>query len=153
MITSAVIWTDGACSTDTKVGGWAMAGIAIIDDIPQIVDEGASRKDTTNNEMELIAFYNAVLYAYKNKIKHLTVYADSSYVVNAIYVGWLRKWSKNGWKTTEGKDIKNMSIWQKLYKLCYERGIEVTAMKVKGHANDVMNGYVDMKAVEFKSGA
>lgn len=127
-------------------------GVAIIDDVPQLVDEGAPMEDTTNNEMELIAFYNAVLFSYKNKIKFLTVYADSSYVVNAIYAGWLRKWARNGWKTTEGKDIKNMAIWQKLYKLCYEKGMEVTAIKVKGHGIDIMNNYVDMKAVEFKTG-
>ena len=80
----------------------------------------------------------------------MTIYSDSAYVVNAITKGWLQNWKNNGWKTKEGKQIKNKLIWQKMYKLIYLKGIEVVCIKVKGHDVDILNELADKKAVEAK---
>ena len=92
----------------------------------------------------------ALVKAFKSKVKQVTVYCDSAYVVNAITKGWLRNWHNNGWETKEGKPIKNKHIWEKMYILVYEKNMNITMVKVKGHKGDPLNELADKMAVEAK---
>ncbi len=96
---------------------------------------------TTQNEADLIAIYNALVHAYKNGSKEVTIYTISTYVVNAIGRKWIYDWEKNGWKTKQGKDVKFLNIWKKVYCLIYEKGLDVNMKWVKSVDESIMLTY------------
>ena len=146
----AVAYTDGACSGNPGPGGWAYVLFFEEDGKLKQVEQTGQKEETTNNEMELSASYMALVKAYRLGIRKVTIYSDSAYIVNAIRKNWLANWINNGWKTKDGNDVKNKHIWNKLYKLVMTEGIEVNAVKIKGHEGDLFNEYVDKKAVEAR---
>jgi ribonuclease HI len=72
---------------------------------------------------------------------NVNIYSDSSYVVNTFEKGWLENWMKNGWRTSDKKDVKNKDLWMKLYELSNIHNI--TFNKVKGHSDDELNNRCD----------
>lgn len=148
---SVIYYTDGACSGNPGPGGWAAVCLkeCTCGYKTEIISGG--KENTTNNEMELTAAYKALVKAYKSGKKQVTIYSDNAYVVNAIKNRWLCNWCENGWKTREGKEIKNKHIWEKMYKLVYERGMYVDMRKVKGHSGDPLNELADRAAVRMRN--
>lgn len=147
---SVAFYTDGACSGNIGAGGWAFVEVVPCSSgIKTNVVKG-NKQNTTNNEMELTAVFKALVKALKSDIKKVTIYSDSAYVVNAITKGWLLNWYKNDWQTKEGKPIKNKHIWQKMYKLVYEKKLLINMVHVKGHNGDPLNELADRSAVEAK---
>lgn len=145
-----IFYTDGACSGNPGEGGWAYVEVIMCSNGIKTNVVSGNKKKTTNNEMELTAVYMALVKAYKSKVKQVIIYSDSAYVVNAITKEWLKNWNKNGWKTKEGKLVKNKHIWEKMYKLIYEKKVNVIMVKVKGHKGDPLNELADKSAVEAK---
>ena len=91
-------------------GGWG--SILMFNDYKKEISGGNA--NTTNNIMELTAIIEALkLVKYPCKIK---IYSDSAYVVNAFLQGWIYNWIKKGWKTADGKPVKNKELWEELYK-------------------------------------
>lgn len=98
-----------------------------------------AKQNTTNNVMELTAVIEALkLVKYPCNIK---IYSDSAYVVNAFLQGWIFNWLKKGWKTADGKPVKNKELWQMLYGFTQTHNIEF--IKVKGHADNKFNNRCD----------
>ena len=145
-----IFYTDGACSGNPGEGGWAYVEVVPCNSGIKTNVVTGNKQKTTNNEMELTATYMALVKAYKEKAKQVTIYCDSAYVVNAITKGWLLNWYENGWKTKEGKDIKNKHIWQKMFTLLYKKKLNVIMVKVKGHKGDPLNELADRSAVKAK---
>ena len=73
------------------------------------------------------------------------LYSDSQYIVNALNNGWLRDWKKRGWKRRDG-ELKNAEMWQELDGLLQKH--RVTAVWVRGHADNEWNNRCDALAVE-----
>ena len=144
----ATYYTDGSCLGNPGAGGWA--SIALIWDREKrcFITEAHSgnKQNTTNNEMELMAVYYSILKSYKQGVRKVEIYTDSVYVVNTINKNWLQKWKYNGWKTTQDKPVKNKDIWEKMYKLIYEKEMCVYMKHVKGHNGNVLNEYADLVA-------
>jgi ribonuclease HI len=146
------IFTDGACSGNPGAGGWA-ALILIKNHTngnkDKVVVKGGE-KHTTNNRMELTAVIEALRFVYKNLFHNficdVRVHSDSSYVVESVNNQSLLNWQNNGWKTTRGTDVINKDLWTKLAKL--DDLLSVDFIKVKGHADNKFNNYVDKVAVE-----
>ena len=111
-------------------------------DIEKILSGGAM--NTTNNIMELTAVIEG-LKILKEKCE-VTLYSDSSYVVNAIESNWLEGWEKNGFKTSNNKPVKNRELWEELS--CILKSQNVTFVHVKGHADNVNNNRCDKIARE-----
>ena len=108
----------------------------------QIVVHGSKIK-STNNEMELLAVVS-ILRLVSRAVKKedvVVVNSDSAYIVNAMQEKWYCGWQTNGWKTTDGKDVRNKKLWQELISYC--RKYNVVFMKVKGHSGVKMNEFVD----------
>ena len=105
------IYTDGACSTELRLGGWAVVYKFENEDV---FCETGHATNTTNNQMELYAFYKALKFIYNSVSDcEIEIYSDSAYVVNAVKLGWLKKWSKNGWMLSSGDGkIKNVKLWK-----------------------------------------
>ena len=134
------LYTDGACSGNPGVGGWAC--VLIYNGIRKTISGG--EKETTNNRMELMAVIRGLETLKQECI--VDIYSDSAYVVNAIEKGWIDNWQKNGWKTAKKDDVLNKDLWQKLLELTKKH--PSTFIKVKGHADNELNNLCDKMAVE-----
>ena len=145
-----VFYTDGACSGNPGEGGWACVELTITDNELKTNIISGKKEMTTNSEMELIAVYKALVKSYKEGAKRVTIYSDSAYIVNAIKLGWLINWNKNGWRTKQDKEIKHKEVWQKMYKLVYEKDMSVKILKVKGHSGEPLNELADREAVKAR---
>ena len=130
-----IIYTDGACSGNPGAGGWA--AVLIYGEHKKEISGG--NKETTNNIMELTAILEA-LKALKTECE-VELYSDSAYSVNAFNQGWIFNWIKKGWKTADGKEVKNKEIWQKIYSLTKKH--KVNFNKVKGHSDVELNNRCD----------
>ena len=97
---------------------------------------------TTNNRMELMGVITG-LTVLKEPCR-VTLYTDSSYVVNAVNQGWLYGWKKKNWKK-KGGDVKNPDLWQRVLELIGRH--DVTFVWVKGHAENEYNNRCDELAV------
>jgi len=129
------IYTDGACSGNPGPGGWA-AIILINNEVKDMFS--GSEKNTTNNQMELLAPIKAIQ-KFKKK-SEISIFTDSTYVKNGITI-WIKQWEKNGWKTSSKKPVKNKELWKKLKNLSSKHSIKW--IWVKSHAQDKYNNLVD----------
>lgn len=133
------IYTDGACSGNPGIGGWA----SILIYKSHVKELSGGEKETTNNRMELTAVIKG-LEALKEKCE-ITLYSDSAYVVNAINNKWIVNWQINGWKNSSKDDVSNKDLWERLLLLLSVHS--VTFVKVKGHADNEFNNKCDKLAV------
>ncbi len=129
------IHTDGACSGNPGPGGYGV-----------VLAWGSHRKElsgglagTTNNRMELLAAIVA-LEALKEPCR-VTLYSDSSYLVNAVEKGWLERWRGAGWRKADRKPVANVDLWRRLHEA--RAGHRVEFVWVKGHAANVDNNRCD----------
>ena len=129
------LYTDGACSGNPGIGGYA--GILIYGDIQR--EYNGAEASTTNNRMEVLA----VIVGLK-RLKYpckVEVDSDSAYTVNAFSEKWIYGWKKSGWKKADGKPVLNEDLWRELYDLTVVH--EVTFHKVAGHADNALNNRCD----------
>jgi len=138
--------TDGACSGNPGPGGWG--GLIIFDDKSEL-EIGGSEQNTTNNRMELTAAIKTheKLKTYKLK-ENFKLRTDSKYVIEG-YTKWIINWKKNGWKTSSGKPVQNLDLWQKIDQL---RINGLIMEYVKGHSGDKQNDRVDKIATNYSKG-
>ena len=130
-----IIYTDGACSGNPGPGGWG--AILMYKGNKKEISGGC--KNTTNNIMEITAVIEALKCL---KVQSdVQVYSDSAYTVNAFNSKWIYGWIKNGWKTSNGDNVKNKELWQELYSLTQKHNVEF--IKVKGHADNEYNNRCD----------
>jgi ribonuclease HI len=150
-----IAYTDGACSTNIKVGGWGC--VIEIDglDGSQIKLSGG-KKETTNNAMELTAFLEALKFfdglVEKNKDFTATIYTDSAYISNCFADKWYLKWYQNGWRTSnKRKEVSNIELWKEILELYEKHKPLIQVAKVQGHSNVIGNNIADELAVAAKN--
>ena len=131
------IYTDGSCLGNPGNGGWA----AIIFIGKKKISLKGSKKNTTNNQMELLAPIKAL-----KKIpidEKIEIFTDSKYLKLGI-TEWIFKWKKNGWKTSNKKKVKNLELWKELDNLVDKYHIKWSW--VKAHSGNKNNEEVDLLA-------
>ena len=133
------VYTDGSCLENPGNGGWAAI---IIDDGKKTQIKG-SKKNTTNNQMELMAPIEALKKIPKGS--EVQIFTDSKYVKSGI-TEWIHNWKKNGWKTTNKQKVKNKDLWVELDLLSNQ--FDIKWNWVKAHSNDKLNNEVDLIARE-----
>lgn len=129
------LYTDGACSGNPGIGGYA--GILIYGDVRR--EYSAAEGETTNNRMEVLAVIEGL-----KRLKYpceVDIYSDSAYTVNAFTEGWVYGWQKKDWKKSDGKPVLNVDLWQEL--LALTRTHKVVFHKVAGHADNELNNRCD----------
>lgn len=134
------IYTDGACSGNPGPGGWG----AVLVYNGKEKELSGSKKETTNNRMELTAVIMA-LNALNQPCK-VTLTTDSKYVCDAINKSWVYTWKKNGWKKSDKKPALNVDLWKELLLLLEKH--EVEFIWVKGHNGHKYNEICDALAVK-----
>ena len=138
--------TDGACSGNPGPGGWG--GLIIFNDNSEI-ELGGSERNTTNNRMELTAAIKTLEKLKNYQLKeNFKLRTDSKYLIEG-YTKWIINWKRNGWKTSTGKAVQNLDLWQKIDQL------RINGLKmeyVKGHSGDKQNDRVDLIATSYSKG-
>ena len=131
------IYTDGSCIGNPGKGGWA----AIILSDGKKTEIKGSEKDTTNNQMELLAPIQALKKIPKGT--KVEIFTDSKYVKSGI-TELIHNWKKNGWKTASKTKVSNKELWTELDLLNNE--FKISWNRVKAHSTDKLNNEVDLLA-------
>lgn len=137
------IFCDGSCKQKTtKKGG---IGVYIPDQNIRI--SRAIDSPTTNQKCELLALDCAINITLleENLTKKFCIYTDSSYSIGCT-VKWNKNWERNGWKTSENKDVKNRDIIEPLVekiKLANKDSTRVNIQFIKGHSTSIGNNEAD----------
>ena len=128
------IYTDGACAGNPGPGGW---GVLILENGDRRELSGGESA-TTNNRMELTAAIEALRAT--EGAGAVTLHTDSQYVKHGV-TQWIARWKKNGWRTSDGKPVKNQDLWRTLD--AARTGRRVVWKWVRGHDGDPGNERAD----------
>jgi len=139
-----IVYTDGACSGNPGVGGFAAL---VIDGKKRFLIRGKSVKTTTNNRMELQPIESVLTWVDKT-IKEpcsIKIHTDSSYVIVCTNTKM-----KDGSKKTSGwyKNRANEDLWMSIIRKGVKGGHKLSFVKVSGHAGDPCNEYCNTIAQE-----
>jgi ribonuclease HI len=146
-----IIYTDGSSKSNGKKNAVSGIGVFFSNNDPRnvsietkksiqelIPDFDFTGYKNTNNIAELMAIYAAlckVSKELKNK-ENFVIKSDSQYCINSLTI-WRLNWSKNGWKTANGKPVLNKEIIT-----CITNNFlvpfksQITFMKVKAHQRE-----------------
>lgn len=134
------IYSDGACSGNPGPGGWG----AILRYGKYERQMSGGEKQTTNNRMELLAIISA-LKALNEPCK-VFIHSDSKYVIDAVVLGWAKKWKANGWMRNKKDKALNVDLWKQLLELLDKHEVEFEW--IKGHSGHPENEKCDQLAVQ-----
>jgi ribonuclease HI len=135
-------YTDGACSGNPGPGGWGALLVAREGDtVLRERELSGGEALTTNNRMELLAAIHAL--EALERPAALTLVTDSAYVKNGVTT-WIHGWKRNGWRTADGKPVKNTELWVRLD--AAQARHKVDWRWVKGHAGHPENERADALA-------
>ena len=135
-----LIYTDGGALGNPGPGGYGV--VIVLEDERRELCGGF--RLTTNNRMELMGCIVA-LRELDGRDVPVTLFSDSSYVVNGMSRGWAKGWRKNGWIKSDKKPALNSDLWAELLTLA--EGLDVTFRWVKGHSGHPENERCDELAV------
>ena len=141
---NVTIYTDGAARGNPDGPGGYGTVLQYVDPKGNLHERELSRgyEKTTNNRMELMAAI-AGLEAL-NRPCQVTLYSDSSYLVNAFNQHWIDGWIKKGWKRGKNEPVKNIDLWKR--QLEAKKPHQVQFVWVKGHAGHPENERCDQLA-------
>lgn len=144
-------YTDGASTGSRGPGGYG----AVVSWEGGTEEISGGERDTTNLRMEVTAACVALERIGEGHV--VTVYSDSSYLVNCMRRGWHKKWRENGWLNRRNGPVANRDLWERLLEAA-QRHREVRWRKVKGHsktagAHKIGNDRADALAVAAKERA
>lgn len=134
-----MVASDGACRGNPGPGGWA--ALLRAGGRERIVS-GAEAL-TTNNRMELTAALRALQAL--NRPALVTIETDSRYLLDGM-TKWLPAWKARGWRTADGKPVKNADLWKALVEAAAPH--EVQWQWVRGHNGHEANERADLLANE-----
>lgn len=143
-IKSVSIYTDGACTGNPGPGGYG----TILDYKGQRREMSEGYRLTTNNRMELLAVIKG-LGALKEPC-NVTVFSDSTYVVQAMTAGWVDSWQRRGWRKADKGPVLNVDLWQQMIELCKAHSVKFEW--VRGHNGHPENERCDVLAVAAAHG-
>lgn len=140
LITKTVnVFTDGSAYGNARHNPFARGGIGVFfsKNDKRNVSIPFYLRPVTNNRCELFACIRAIeqfVQGQQNSPSgHLNIISDSKYVINSM-TKWIYKWHRNGWKTTDGKDVKNKDLIVWLWDLMHTyKKIKLTFQFVPAH--------------------
>jgi len=138
------IYTDGGCLGNPGPGGYG--AVLRYGEHEKRLSGGFRR--TTNNRMEIMAAIVG-LEALKSSCS-VTLHSDSKYLVDAMRLGWVRRWKANGWRRNKKDMAVNVDLWERLLAVCGRH--DVTFVWVKGHVGHRWNEICDALSKKAAAG-
>ncbi|XP_015597413.1 ribonuclease H1 [Cephus cinctus] len=138
------VYTDGACSSNGYSHAKAGIGVYFGDNHPLNVSQPVSGR-ATNNNAEIQAVIKALEQAKKANIKNIKINTDSQFLINCINE-WMPKWKRNGWRTSNGKNVINKQELIQMENAM--NGLNVIFEYVPGHKGIYGNEMADKLACE-----
>lgn len=143
-------YTDGASRGMRGPGGY---GVVLVRD-GRTVELSGGEQDTTNQRMEISAA--CVALEALDAGREVTIYSDSSYLVNCMRRRWYEGWRESGWTNSRRQPVANRDLWERLL-AAVGRHRGVVWRKVKGHSrtrgpHKAGNDRADELAVAAKNG-
>lgn len=141
------IYTDGSVTRPTEgsgPGGWAFSFYL---DGRSFREAGGCR-NVTNNQMEMLAAIKGMECLIKigfNTWEPICLVSDSQYVVHGA-TKWLHSWKRKNWVNSQGRHIKNRSLWEKIDALNHK--LNVQYKWIRGHNGNPENEVCDKLARE-----
>jgi ribonuclease HI len=142
-----VITTDGSCYPNDGTGSGAWAYV-VRDGDTTTVNSGVLPAPTTNNIAELTAILRALESIPEPRI--ILLRTDSQYALCCL-TRWCQAWVKRGWKTSQGADVKNRGLIEKVLGEMGRHVVEV--VWVKSHNGDLDNEKCDELAAAARKGS
>lgn len=145
-----IVFTDGACSGNPGPGGW---GAVLVLSSGQVKELGGADLATTNNRMEMMGVLESLRYLGRQPQKGpIVFFTDSVYVLRGVQQ-WMWAWSRNNWKTSEGKDVLNQDLWKEfiIFFKNFDRKL-IEWNHCAGHAGIPGNERCDEIAVAYSQG-
>ncbi|KAH7121372.1 hypothetical protein EDB81DRAFT_813866 [Dactylonectria macrodidyma] len=148
----ALAYVDGACLNNGQLdpqAGWAVvcgtpgndeqSNLGVVSG--RLEDKGPFGGDSvaTSNRAELRAAIAALRFCdWKDEgFDGIVIATDSSYVVDGA-TGWVKGWTRNGWTTRTGVDVKNKDLWELLLgevERWKDQGLRVDLWKIPRELN------------------
>ena len=162
------VWTDGACTVNTRKGGWGVVLQCPSAKDGRIVSKelSGSDTDTTNNLMELQAMIEALKALQIREGFEYNIHTDSKYVMLSIL-------NREEYEAKNFKKVKNTEKLKELYTVLDMHQLNfhtstgsktdlanvtygndkatVNFIKVLGHSDNVGNNLADALAVQAKA--
>ncbi|KAH9832886.1 ribonuclease H-like domain-containing protein [Rhodofomes roseus] len=141
-----IVYSDGACKGNGKVG--SIAGIGVWwghGDERNLAERCPGAQ--TNNRAELIAIVR-VLETTPHDRRSLLIKTDSQYSINC-FQNWLPGWEARKWINSKGEPVKNKELIRYLSALLDQRALEgqkVRLQYVRGHVGEEGNEGADWLA-------
>lgn len=125
------IYTDGSCKGNPGPGGWGTIFLEKKSQTPFEILKG-HEVHTTNNRMEMTAVIEALRYLDHHKLHsaQITLYSDSSLIIQTLLQGWKRK--------------ANLDLWEELDE--FNESLDINYVWVKGHSTNKWNNECDKVA-------
>ncbi len=101
-------YTDGASSGSRGPGGYGV----VLTWKGKTEEISGGEQNTTNQRMEVTAACIALETIEEGCV--VTIYSDSSYLLNCMRRGWHEKWRTNGWLNCLGEPVANRDLWERL---------------------------------------
>jgi ribonuclease HI len=133
----AEIFTDGACRGNPGPGGWG----AVLRWRDHEKEISGGEAQTTNNRMELMAAIMAL--ETLKRPSSVILHTDSLYLRDGI-TDWIRRWKRNGWRTSGRTPVKNVDLWQRLDAALARHDVQFRW--VRGHSGHAENTRADALA-------
>jgi len=142
------IYTDGASSSNGKVGARAGVGVWFGHGDERNLSERLQGPLQTNQRAELTAIQRALELAPRDA--SVQIFSDSNYSIKCV-TEWSVGWKARGWQTSKGEEVKNRDLVENILALMADKremGALVMFKWVKGHANDPGNIAADRLATQ-----
>lgn len=141
------IYTDGGCSGNPGIGGYAYVMRIVTSAGVQSFVLSNYKEYTTNNHMELLAIVEAleVISNSDYRLWDITVTSDSSYCINPFTKGWFYGWRRKNF-LRDGQSMPNRDLWLRLDAVL-KKLRNVKWVWVKGHNGHKFNEICDTYAV------
>ena len=139
------VYSDGSTRKNGQAGAVGAWAYVVLNDSGKMHQDCRVEIDTTNQRMELMAAAEALEYLFYNEIcvpfDRVVLYTDSAYLHNCYMQKWYANWQMNGWRNAKKERVANQDLWERLVKFFEMPEVEI--VKVKGHADNKWNNYVD----------
>ena len=162
------VWTDGACTVNTRKGGWGVVlqCLSAVDGKIVTKELSGCATDTTNNLMELQAMIEALKILQVREGFEYNIHTDSKYVMLSLL-------NREEYEAKNFKKVKNVEKLQELYTVLDSKSLNfhssvggklelssvtygndlasVNFIKVEGHSDNIGNNRADELAVKAKA--